>query len=88
MTAAAPSRNRAVQQIAYRLRIAWRFRILLSATNPFPRVGSCDCCGAWSWRTLEPVARSIGRAWLCDDCAAVEETECQAAYDEFYLSRL
>lgn len=88
MTAPALFGNRAVRQIAYRLRIAWKFRILLSTTNPLPRVGSCDCCGAWSWRTLEPVARSIGRAWLCDDCAAAEEVECQAAYAEFYMGRL
>lgn len=88
MTTPALAGKRAFRQIAYRLRIAWKLRILVSATNPLPRVGSCNCCGAWSWRTLEPVARSIGRAWLCDDCAAVEEKECQAAYAEFYLSRL
>lgn len=88
MTAPALCGNRAVRQIAYRLRLAWKFRIVVSATNPLPRVGTCDCCRAWCWRTQESVARSIGRAWLCDDCAAVEEKECQAAYDEFYQSRL
>lgn len=88
MPATKPSRSRALRVILHRLKLLWQKKRFIRFAEPLPRIGSCDCCGSWTWRTQEPIARSIGRAWLCDDCAAIEEVECDQAWAEYYSGRL
>jgi len=46
-------------------------------------------CGVWSWLTNErPAYSAFDGAFICEDCAIMNDDETRAAWDEYYSGRL
>lgn len=50
-----------------------------------PRPGYCLCCGRWTWLTNErPAYSAYDGAFLCEDCAEINDEETRFAWAEYY----
>lgn len=66
--------------------------LAIKARRPFfwwPRLGYCMRCGVWTWLTNErPAYSAYDGAFICEDCAIMNDDETRAAWDEYYSGRL
>lgn len=56
---------------------------LLAYITGVPRPTYCVRCGAWTWCTSEVPALSTRRAFICHDCADVNDADCDEAWRSF-----
>ena len=65
----------------------WVLRNPRRWASRLPRVGYCDCCGVWAWRTNETPAYSCSDgAFLCEECADINDEETRHAWADYYGS--
>lgn len=63
-----------VNAIRYRRPLFW-----------WPRPGYCVRCGTWAWLTNErPAYSAYDGAFLCEDCAELNDEETRYAWAEYY----
>lgn len=51
--------------------------------HEMPRPAYCARCGAWTWCTGEVPALTTRPQFLCEECADINEAECDAAWAAF-----
>ena len=50
-----------------------------------PRPGYCQCCNYWAWLTNEtPAYSAYDGAYICEECAIVNDSETEHAWSEYY----
>ena len=43
----------------------------------------CVRCDAWTWCSSEVPALTTARAFICEDCAVINDADCDAAWSSF-----
>lgn len=71
-------------RVFHDLRRVWRFTapgmLPYLPWGSIPRPTYCARCTAWTWCTAEVPALSTKRAFICEECADINDEECDAAW--------